>query len=135
MPLSDARSSLPTALLLVDHGSRLAEANRLLEALAETLRRSEFWSWVVVAHMEIAPPTLAEAFSKCVADGARRIVIVPYFLASGAHATGDIPRLAAEAAAPHPGVAWALAEPLGYDERLANLIADRARAALKSMPQ
>ena len=121
--------SAPIALILVDHGSRLAEANQLLESVAERMRARGEFSPVAVAHMGLAPPTLADAFAACARAGARRDVIVPYVLAAGSHATGDIPRLAREAAAPFPDIAWALAEPLGLDDRLVDLAADRARAA------
>ncbi|MCA9617054.1 MAG: hypothetical protein KC586_30040, partial [Myxococcales bacterium] len=55
------------ALLLVDHGSRRAEANALLGQIAALVaaRRPELV--VEVAHMELAPPTVAEAFAACVA--------------------------------------------------------------------
>ncbi|MCZ7686866.1 MAG: hypothetical protein M5U28_52225 [Sandaracinaceae bacterium] len=93
------------ALLLVDHGSRLAEANAQLDALA-ALVRARTGGIVRLAHLELASPTIAEGFEACVADGAAEVVVVPVFLAPGRHAGEDIPRIAAEAAARH-GVAGA----------------------------
>jgi len=115
-----------TALILIDHGSRLDEANKLIERIAERIRERGRFSIVEIAHMEIAEPTLDRAFTRCVERGAKRIVIVPYFLASGNHVTNDIPRLAAEAAAKHAGIEWKLAEPLGLDERLVDVVLARA---------
>lgn len=123
----------PTALILIDHGSRLEEANRLLDRVAERLRARGEFALVEAAHMELAEPTLAQAFERCAGAGARRVVVVPYFLAPGGHATEDIPRMAAEAAARHPGVAWAVAEPLGLDDRLVALASDRAAEALRQL--
>ena len=49
------------AILLVDHGSRRAEANAQLEVLAEGVRRKRP-GWVVhTAHLELAPPRVAES--------------------------------------------------------------------------
>ena len=112
------------AILLVDHGSRRPEANAQLEALAALVRaRSD--AAVQVAHMELAPPSIAEAFAACVETGAEEVVVVPCFLAPGRHASEDIPRLVAEAAAEHP-VRWQVTDVLGAHPLLAELILVRA---------
>jgi len=78
---------------------------------------------VEAAHMELAEPTLAQAFERCVANGAERIVVVLFFLAAGAHATDDIPKLAAEASALHGNVDYLLTPPLGTHETIADVVA------------
>jgi sirohydrochlorin ferrochelatase len=76
--------------------------------------------------MELAAPSLADAVATCIAEGAREIVVVPWFLAPGQHSTRDIPRLADEAAAPHPSVRVRVASPLGAHAKLAELALLRA---------
>jgi sirohydrochlorin ferrochelatase len=115
------------AIVLVDHGSRRAEANAVLDAVAEQVRAAEPGRIVHVAHMELAAPTLAEAVDACVADGARAIVVHPYFLAPGHHSTRDIPRLAAQAAARHDGVDVRVSAPLGVHAKLAEVVLERVR--------
>jgi sirohydrochlorin ferrochelatase len=121
-----------TALVLIDHGSRVADANHMLEQLADRLRRRGTWPIVEPAHMELAQPDLAAAFASCVAQGATRVIVVPYFLAPGNHASKDIPALAADAATAHPGVAWSVAAPLGMDDRLLDVVETRAGEAAQS---
>jgi len=117
------------ALVLVDHGSREAAANQQLESVAERLRR-RLDGWIVrVAHLEIAAPSLEEALSSCVAEGAREIVVHPYFLADGRHARRDVPRQAQEAAARHPGVHVVVTPPLGLHPGLLDAVIDRVRTA------
>ena len=116
------------AILLVDHGSRRAEANAQLEELAARLAARAADRVVRFAHMELAPPSIAEGLAACVADGAREIVVHPYFLGPGSHTRSDIPRLVEEAAARHPGVRVRVSEPLGIDERIVELILDRVAA-------
>lgn len=113
------------AILLVDHGSREPEANAVLEAVAARLRLRLPDRIVMFAHMELAPPTLAEAFDACVAAGAREIVVHPYFLAPGRHSTRDIPALVEAARARHPGVAVRVTAPLGVHEGLVDAIVAR----------
>jgi len=117
------------AIVLVDHGSRRPEANESLEGVAALVRAAAPGRAVRCAHMELAPPGLADAIDACVADGAREIVVVPYFLAPGSHSTRDIPALAREVAARHADVRVRVAEPLGVHPRLAEVVLDRAREA------
>ena len=116
-------------IILVDHGSKRAEANAMLEEVARVFRERTGAGVVEAAHMELASPSLGEAFDRCVARGAKRVVIHPYFLAPGRHSTSDIPRLAAEAAERHAGVEYVVTAPLGVDERIADVIAARVREA------
>ena len=117
------------AIVLIDHGSRRAEANAVLDAVAEGLRRRVPERIVAVAHMELAPPSLADAVAACVEAGAREIVVHPYFLAPGAHATRDIPAQAADVAARHPDVSIRVSEPLGVHEGLIDVILARVDSA------
>ena len=86
-----------------------------------------------IAHMELARPTMGEAFAACADRGATRIVVHPYFLAPGRHSTEDIPRLAAEAAGAHPGIPYCVSEPLGLDGQLSRVILRRVEAALHTL--
>lgn len=116
------------AVVLVDHGSRAPEANAVLEAVAERLRARLPGRRVRVAHMEIASPGLDEAIEACVAEGAREIVVHPYFLAPGRHASRDIPRMAERAAARHPGVVVQVTEPLGLHDGIVDAVVARISA-------
>ncbi len=111
-----------TGVILVDHGSRLEPSNRLLEKVAEAYRQHSDWKIVEPAHMELATPTIAQAFARCVERGAELVVVFPYFLGPGRHWTEDIPRLAAEAAKPFAGVRYRVTEPLGLDTLLLRVI-------------
>jgi sirohydrochlorin ferrochelatase len=113
------------AVLLVDHGSRRAEANAVLDGVAELLRR-RLPGWIVrVAHMELAAPAIGEGVDGCVADGATEIVVHPYFLAPGEHVSQDIPAQVRAAADRHPAVSIRVSEPLGVHPGLVDAIVER----------
>jgi sirohydrochlorin ferrochelatase len=116
-------------VVLVDHGSRERAANAQLARIARALRRRLAGRRVAVAHLSLVAPGVAEAVAACVARGAREVVVVPYFLAPGRHATRDVPRLAREAAARHPGVRVRVAAALGVHSGLVDAVCDRVRSA------
>ncbi|MBZ0119843.1 MAG: CbiX/SirB N-terminal domain-containing protein [Sandaracinaceae bacterium] len=115
------------ALVLVDHGSRSPDAARATETVAGAVRERLGPSWQVrVAHLELEPPHPPEVIDACVAQGASDIVIHPYFLAPGRHASEDMARVVEQARARHPSVRFVLTDPLGPDPVLADLVLARA---------
>ena len=117
------------AILLIDHGSREDDANRVVEDVAALLREAHEGQIIVAAHMELAAPNIAEGVAACVALGAREVIAVPYFLGPGRHASRDVPRMVADAAAEHVGVRTRVSEPLGAHAKIAELIALRVGLA------
>ncbi len=117
------------AILLVDHGSRRAEANALLEEIAAQIRERAAGSIVEVAHLEIAEPGIAQGIEACVKKGATRIVVHPFFLGPGRHTSEDIPAQVERAARRHPNVRIRISEPLGNHAALIDVILDRVSDA------
>ena len=119
------------AILLVDHGSRRAQANALLDEVAALVRqRLGTGSIVEPAHMEIADPTIAQAFARCVDQGATTVIVHPFMLAPGRHVTEDLPRSIADAAEGHNGVVFVMAAPLGSHAGVVDAVIERCQAAL-----
>ena len=117
------------AVLLVDHGSRRAEANAQLEALAQALRRRLPERIVHIAHLEVAEPTVEQGFAACVAAGAQEIVVHPWFLSPGRHTREDLPRLVERARTAHGELRVSISEPLGLHEKLIDVVIERIEAA------
>ncbi|RIK87750.1 MAG: cobalamin biosynthesis protein CbiX [Planctomycetota bacterium] len=122
-----------TGLIIVDHGSRRQESNALLLEAAEAFRQYAGWPIVEPAHMELAEPSIATAFRRCVEQGARLVVVFPYFLGPGRHWREDIPRLAAEAASPWKdrGVRHVVTAPLGVHPLVMQVIGERITQCLR----
>ncbi len=117
------------AILLVDHGSRRAEANAQLDVVAEQVRKRAADSIVEVAHLEIAEPDIAAGIDACVKKGATQIVVHPYFLGPGRHTTEDIPAQVERAGERHPNVHFRISEALGGHAALIDAILDRVSDA------
>src|SRR6185437_5232041 len=110
--------TMQTGIVIVDHGSRREESNKMLEQVAELFakRFNEKYEIVEPAHMEIAEPSIATAYARCVERGAERIVVIPFFLGPGKHWTQDIPRLTADAATKYPATKYHVSPTLGIDD-------------------
>jgi sirohydrochlorin ferrochelatase len=118
---------MQTGIIIVDHGSRRAESNRMLEEVAALFARrfEALYDIVEPAHMEIAEPSIAAAYARCVERGATKVVVTPFFLGPGKHWTGDIPRITTDAARNHPGTTYHVTMPLGIDDLILDLLNKR----------
>jgi sirohydrochlorin ferrochelatase len=117
-------------LIVVDHGSRRSASNEMLEVMAGMVADTVPYDIVEPAHMELAEPSIATAFDRCVARGAELVVVSPYFLLPGRHWNQDIPTLTAEAAELHPGVPFLVAAPLGLHPLMASVVESRVAHCL-----
>lgn len=114
-----------TAVLLIAHGSRRNEANRDLVELACRLRERGPYRIVEVSYLELVEPTIPQGCQRCVAAGATRVLMLPYFLSAGTHATADLEAARSEQAAAYPQVDFRLCPPLGLHPLMVSIILDR----------
>jgi len=116
------------ALIIVDHGSVVDEANDMLVQIIQMLREDGECNFEIVrySHMELAEPTISQTFDACVADGADEIIVHPYFLFPGKHSTQDIPNMVKEAAKKHPQVSYRVTAPLGLHNKILKVVLERA---------
>jgi len=126
VPVTGGASSDPRlGIVIVDHGSRRPEANSRHETFVREWRGRGTHPIVEPAHMELAEPSIGAAFDSCVVAGATLVVVAPYFLWPGDHWDRDIPALAAEASARHPGIGYLVSAPLGPHPLLGDIVEER----------
>lgn len=120
-------------ILIVDHGSRLSDANEMLGEMANLIQ-SMAGSDVVVrhAHMELAEPDINQGFAQCVRAGATDVTVFPYMLSPGRHSTSDIPRMVEAAARGFPHVAFNVTPAFGLHEKLAQVVLERAAVGVNA---
>jgi sirohydrochlorin ferrochelatase len=127
---------MPLGIIIVDHGSRRDESNDVVEEVAARFAATYPDRFPVVepAHMELVEPSIATAFARCIKRGAKRVVVMPFFLGPGKHWNEDIPRLVKDATRHFPEVETSIAQPLGIDDLLLRLIAQRINERLAATP-
>lgn len=113
------------AVILLGHGSRVPGAGEDMEQVARRVREKGGFPIVETCSMQMLGPKFADALEKCVRAGARKVIVIPYFLHVGIHMREDIPELLREEVRRHPGVEIVLGRNLGYDESLADLVVRR----------
>ena len=112
----------PTAVLLIAHGSRRKEANQDLVRLAELVGARGTYRIVEIAYLDVTEPTIPQGAERCVARGARHVLMLPYFLSAGSHVAEDLERYLSEFTARFPGVTFALCPPLGLHPLVVDVV-------------
>jgi sirohydrochlorin cobaltochelatase len=109
-------------LLLVGHGSRSlasgGEMNQLCLLVREQLPDVD----VDLGFLEMNDPPAGEVLDRLVAQGARRIVVLPLVLLSAGHAKSDVPAIVVDGRRRHPGVDVRFGSPLGITRDLVAIL-------------
>jgi sirohydrochlorin cobaltochelatase len=119
-----------TTVLLVGRGSTDPDANAEVCKVARLLWEGRGYAGVEPAFVSLAAPDVPSGLDRCAKLGARRVVVLPYFLFTGI--LPDRVRQQAEGwAAAHPEVDVRQADVIGPEPELAELVMERYRETLK----
>ena len=126
-----------TGVIILAHGSRNeSEVSGILNGVSGAVKAGLSPEIKVVwAAMQFNHPNLEEATGLLVKQGVKRVVIMPYFLFKGIHPTRDIPRCIGAIRQANPGVEFILANTLGADGHLIDLIVKRIQEAAPELSQ
>lgn len=118
------------AIILFSHGSTLCGAGETLKGLARQMQARGDAAIVRVGFLNFSDPRFGATFDECVALGATRIIIVPYFLVAGYFVKVELPKVLDPAQAKHPAVQVLVAEAMRDHSSLEEaLLSCAARAA------
>lgn len=123
-------ADLPTAVIVIAHGSRRQAANEDARWIAARLAESSDYKPIEVAYLELAAPDIRTAALTCVTQGARRVLLLPYFLSAGRHVVEDLRKVCTELSQTYPGVAFELCPPLGLHPLMLQIVRDRLQERL-----
>lgn len=116
-------------VLLVGRGSTDPDANSEVFKAARLLWEGRGYAGVETAFVSLAAPDVPSGLDRCVALGARRIVVLPYFLFTGI--LPDRVRQQTDGwASAHPDVEVLSADVIGPEEELVELVMERYREAV-----
>ena len=124
---------MKTALLMMAHGSRIAEANDAAREVAAMVQEMTGFEIVEVSFREMHDPNIQQGIDTCVAKGAERILLMPYFLFLGAHVLHDLPEEIAAAKKRYPGLIMEMGGHLGAHRKLAEIEVERIGESLERL--
>jgi precorrin-8X/cobalt-precorrin-8 methylmutase len=113
------------AIILIGHGSRVPGAAESMEKVSEALQASKRYAYVTTCNMSLMKPNFMETFKRMVDQGAKSVLVLPYFLNEGVHIKCDIPNMMQEVGKDYPDVKLVMGRPLGFDRLLVDLVAKR----------
>ena len=135
-----------TGILLLSHGSRLDDGEKVINAYKDLYLKNNPDAIVEVGFMEIRKPSIPEAFEALKSRAnLEKIIVVPVFIADGVHTKKDIPKILGLSSSEdedehehhHHDIEKVdfdgkivLTDPLGFDERILDIISDRINDAL-----
>lgn len=116
------------AIIIVGHGSLEKEAGNI-EFVAANLHNMIHPeckdNCVRAAYLQFLEPDLWRAIKLSVEDGAKKIIVHPYFLSSGVHVTKNIPKIIKEVEVLYPDVEFVCTEHLGVHDKLVEVVLER----------
>ena len=124
---------MKTAILMMAHGSRIPEANDAAREVAAMVQDMTGHEIVEVSFREMHEPNIQLGIDACVARGAERILLMPYFLFMGAHVLHDLPEEIEEATKRYPDLIMEMGAHLGAHRKLAEIESERIGESLQRL--
>ena len=118
-----------SAVILFAHGAREPEWAQPLESIRDRLRAAGMT--VELAFLEFMSPTLEEAAARLADKGIGTLIVVPLFLAQGAHLRRELPAMMEKIRKRHPTTAFRVAPALGDSPEILAAIAEWVRHAAR----
>ena len=118
---------MPTGIVVFAHGSSVESANEAVRIVTRTIEASGDFPLVAPSFLEGGQPDLHGAVESLTAQGADRILVVPYFLTVGLHLKRDLPELIRQVREQRPELPIEVTPPLDGHPALGSILLDRAR--------
>ncbi|UOQ44364.1 sirohydrochlorin chelatase [Halobacillus salinarum] len=116
-------------VLYVSHGSRVEAAKQEALKFIDLLKHQVDAPLQEGCFLEIAEPNIHTAVEKLAAEGATNIAVVPLLLLDAGHYYKDIPAELNEIKAEYPNLTFTYGKPLGVQDRLVDILAERMKEA------
>jgi sirohydrochlorin ferrochelatase len=118
-------ASKADAAIMVGHGSLMADSGRAMLQIADCLRRQQVLPLVEAGFLNFSQPTFARVVAQVAAQGARTIVVQPYFLIPGYYVVNELAALVQTLATEQRQLRFVLADVFGDHPALARLAVKR----------
>jgi sirohydrochlorin cobaltochelatase len=128
--LGNEPHSEDTAILIVGRGSSDADANSDLFKISRLFWEKMKFKWVETAFIGVTAPLMDEGVERCLKLGARKVIILPYFLFTGV-LIKRMEQMLESYKEQYPGSEFALADYFGFHPLLQHILRERALEAIQ----
>ncbi len=118
-----------TAVLVLGRGSSDPDANSDFFKMTRMLWEKLPYKWAESSFIGVTQPSFPDGLQRCLLLGAKKIVIMPYFLFTGV-LIKRIDEMTAEFAAAHPDIQVEIGGYFGFHPKLVELVLERANEGL-----
>ncbi|PLT32942.1 sirohydrochlorin chelatase [Bacillus sp. V5-8f] len=113
------------AILYICHGSRVKKACEEAISFVKACMKDNPAPIQEYCFLELAEPTIEEAYKRCVERGATRIIVVPILLLTAVHAKEDIPNELKRIGTAFPDVHMVYGRPIGVHPYMIDILVER----------
>ncbi len=115
---------MKTAVIILGHGSKSKGAGNVIRKIVAEVKKLGGYEIVEYAFLQYVRPTPHDALERCFRRKAEKIVVVPFFMQSGAHVTRGIPELVVRARKQYPDIEIAVTDYAGAHPLMAKIVVD-----------
>ena len=119
-----------TAVLLIGRGGSDGQANSDFYKITRLLWEKLNVRWVESAFMGVTQPLVDEGIERCIKLGAKKVILLPYFLFTGI-LMERMGKMLGGYQEQYPDHQFVLAEYFGYHEKLQLILKERVREAIE----
>ena len=112
------------AIILFAHGARDPEWAAPFGIIKQQVQAARPEALVELAFQDFMTPTLEAAVEQAAAQGAKRVIVVPLFMAQGGHLKQDLPRMVGKLREQHPQLEFRVMSAIGEAPEILQAISD-----------
>lgn len=117
-------------IVYVGHGSRLQEGNEQFIHFIQSVMKERNERIQKVAFLELTTPTISDAVTETILEGATEIRIVPVLLFAAAHYKRDIPFEIEKMQKQYPHITFSVVPPFSTHPHMVELVVKRIREVM-----
>lgn len=113
------------AVLVIAHGSKVAETDETTQKYIEALRKEDPDTLYEKCYLQLMAPNIDEAIENLYEQGYKEITAFPFFLFRGNHIKEDIPAELDRIIPNYEGLKINFLDSIGFDDKVVELILER----------
>ncbi|EJR78403.1 sirohydrochlorin chelatase [Bacillus cereus] len=117
-------------IVYIGHGSRLQEGNEQFIQFIQSVMKERNERIQKLAFLELTTPTISDAVTETIIEGATEIMIVPVLLFAAAHYKRDIPLEIAKMKNQYPHISFSVVQPFSTHPHMVKLVVKRIRETM-----